>query len=270
MEKPELSDSWIYDLTRDTMTRVTFEVNQNKASMTTPAIWTPDGQHVTFGSRREEDSQMQIYGMSADGSGQTERLTPSGDRYRTTNSWSPDGKVLAFTQIGFGNLDIWTLSLQNEPQLQPILQTDFWELHAMFSPDGRWIAYTSNESGQSEVYVRPYPGPGEKIQISTQGGVQPVWARDGRELFYSQGEGFTSSGNPLMVVPVETGATFVAGQPAEVLEGTYDMGLGFSSNYDVSPDGKSFFMIKRTTEPPREIHVVLNWFEELKRLSPRN
>lgn len=111
--------------------------------------------------------------------------------------------------------------------------------------------------------VRPYPGPGEKVQISNSGGSQPVWARDGRELFYRNGD-------QMMAVSVERGADFVAGQPSLVFEGDYEAGVGFWANYNVSPDGKSFVMIKRTTEPPREINVVLNWFEELKRLAPRN
>jgi serine/threonine-protein kinase len=269
LEDGDKTNSWIYDLARDTLTRVTFEEQQN-ISDNAPAIWTPNGEKVTFGTTRENDRQMQTYWISADGRGQAERLTPSGDHRRGPASWSPDGKVLALVESPpASGMDIWTLSLEAEPKLQPFLQTDFWELQPMFAPDGRWIAYASNESGQNEVYVRPYPGPGEKIQISTHGGIQPVWSRDGRELFYFQGAGFRS-GNELMSVPVELGPTFTAGQPEVVLEGDFEKGPGFWSNYDVSPDGKSFYMVKRTTEPPREIHVVLNWFEELKRLAPRN
>ena len=269
LEEGDKTNSWIYDLTRNTLTRVTFEEHQNIAD-SSPAMWFPDGEKITFGTKREDDGQMQIYWMSADGRGQAERLTPSGDHRRGPASWSPDGKVLTVVDEPPGRgMDIWTLSLGAEPQLQPFLQTDFWELQPMFSPDGRWIAYASNESGQFEVYVQPYPGPGEKIQISTRGGIQPVWSRDGRELYYFQGAGFRS-GNELMSVPVELGPTFTAGQPQVVLEGDFEKGPGFWSNYDVSPDGKSFYMVKRTTEPPREIHVILNWFEELQRLAPRN
>jgi Tol biopolymer transport system component len=269
LEEGDKTNTWMYDLTRNTLTRVTFEEHHNILD-SSPAIWLPDGEKITFGTKREDDGQMQIYWMSADGRGQAERLTPSGDHRRGPASWSPDGKVLTFVGATPGRgMDIWTLSLGAEPQLQPFVQTDFWEFQPMFSPDGRWIAYASNESGQYEVYVRPYPGRGEKIQISTHGGIQPVWARDGRELFYFQGAGFRS-GNELMAVPVELGPTFTAGQPEVVLEGEFEKGPGFWSNYDVSPDGQSFYMVKRTTEPPREIHVVLNWFEELKRLAPRN
>ena len=132
----------------------------------------------------------------------------------------------------------------------------------MFSPDGRWIAYISNESGRYEVYVRPYPGPGEKEQISNNGGTQPMWARDGRALYYRNGK-------QMMEVSIEPGPNLVAGQPTLLFEGDFEMGgPDMWTNYDVSPDGESFIMIKRTTEPPRDIHVVFNWFEELKRLAP--
>jgi serine/threonine-protein kinase len=229
----------------------------------TPAIWSPDGERITFGSVREEDQQLQFYWMPADGSVQAERLTPSGGGWRSVNSWSPDGKALVYVENSqSGGIYIGVLSLEDEPQLRPFLQTPFWESAAMFSPDGRWIAHTSDESGRREVYVRPYPGSGEKVQISNEGGEQPVWARDGQELFYR-------NGNRMMTVPIQLGPTFSAGQPSLIFEGDYEMGgPGFWVNYDVSPDGESFLMIQRATEPPRQINVVLNWFQELERLAP--
>jgi Tol biopolymer transport system component len=247
---------WIYDLARDTLTPVTFEERPNKISYS-PAIWTPDGERITFGSAGEDNAEMNMYWMMADGSGQAEELLPKIGFYLSASSWSPDGKVLAFNK----SFDIWMLRIEDEPQLHPFLQTHSWEMYATFSPDGRWLAYSSDESGQVEVYVQPYPGPGEKVQISNNGGIHPVWARSSRELFYW-------NGSRMMTVPVELGTTFVAGQPSRVFEGDYEVGgPGYWVNYDVSPDGESFLMIKRTTEPPREINVVLNWFEELKRLA---
>jgi serine/threonine-protein kinase len=260
-EEGSVSNTWLYDLARDTLTRVTFEGRQDVGE-NTPAIWNPDGDKVTFGSIRE-GLERHLYSMAADGGGQAEQLTPNSG-YQSADSWSPNGKVLAYTQSSenIGG-DIGLVSLEGEPELRPFLQTPFWESQAKFSPDGAWIAYTSDESGRPEVYVRPYPGPGEKIQISNNGGSEPVWARDGKELFYR-------NGNRMMVVRVELGPTFTAGQPSLVFEGAYEAPAGGAiwTNYDVSPDGKAFLMIERTTEPPRDIHVVLNWFEELKRLVP--
>ena len=132
----------------------------------------------------------------------------------------------------------------------------------MVAPDGRWLAYTSNESGRYEVYVQPFPEPGEKFQISTGGGADPVWSRNGRELFYR-------AGNKMMAVPVQTGTRFVAGKPAELFEGRHET-LGAAGvpagSYDVAADGQRFLMVKAAAaRPPTQINVVINWFEDLKR-----
>jgi hypothetical protein len=137
------------------------------------------------------------------------------------------------------------------------------ERHPMFSPDGRWLAYTSNESGRDEVHVRSYPGPGGKQQISNEGGSQ-VWARDGRELFYR-------NGNRLMAVAVETEPEFSAGRPTRLFEETFDVGspsgVDYSSNYDIKADGDRFVMIRPVTQDATGYHlnVVLNLGEELRR-----
>ena len=134
----------------------------------------------------------------------------------------------------------------------------------MFSPDGHWLAYQSDESGQQEIYVRPFPGPGGKVPISTEGGVEPVWARNGRELFYRNGD-------KMMVAAFETKPTFAPAKPRLVFEGHYETGLfSFHPNYDVSPDGQRFLMIKASEQESAatQINVVVNWSEELKRLVP--
>ena len=134
----------------------------------------------------------------------------------------------------------------------------------MFSPDGRWLAYVSDESGRYEVYVQPYPGPGGKWQISTGGGKEPLWARDGRELFYRNGE-------QMMAVEITTEPTFSAGTPRLLFEGTYLSGTVFLAYYDVSPDGQRFLMVQASEQQasdPTQINVVLNWFEELKQRVP--
>ena len=141
-------------------------------------------------------------------------------------------------------------------------------MNGEISPDGHWLAYQSNESNQDEIYVRPFPSGDGRWPISNGGGTQPLWARNGRELFYRHG-------NTLLSVPVETTATFSAGTPTTVFEGSYfspPVGLA-GRTYDVSPDGQRFLMIKDAPagDPnvaPASIDVVLNWFEELKRLLP--
>ncbi len=128
----------------------------------------------------------------------------------------------------------------------------------MFSPDGRWLAYVSDESGRDEVYMQPFPGPGGKRQISTEGGREPVWARNGRELFYRQGD-------ELMAVEI-TLEPFTAGKPTMLFEGRYDRSYVAGANYDVTPDGQRFVFIKSSAEElaVTQLNVVLNWFEELK------
>ena len=134
----------------------------------------------------------------------------------------------------------------------------------MFSPDGRWLAYASDESGRTEIYVQPYPGPGAKWQISTDGGTEPQWNRNGRELFYR-------SGNRMMAVDVGTTPNLTVSKPKQIFEGEYEPTLVSAANYDVSPDGQRFLMLKAARvqdEAPTQINVVLNWFQELKRLVP--
>jgi len=132
----------------------------------------------------------------------------------------------------------------------------------MFSPDGRWLAYVSDESGRDKVYVQPYAASGEKQLISPEGGTEPQWSPDGRELFFRQGR-------QMMSVQVkQTEATLTAGRPQLLFEGPYVMGNAGEVNYDISPEGQRFLMIKETEPAPAQINVVLNWFEELKRLVP--
>ncbi len=161
---------------RETFTRLTFE------GANFIAIWTPDGKRLTFGSTRAGGS-VNLYWKPADGSGTAERLTTS-ENVQVLNSWSPDGQMLAFQASG----GIWVFPLEGERKPRPFLQTPFYDGGARFSPDGRWLAYVSDESGRFEIYVQPFPGPGGKWQISNGGGIEPVWAKNGRELFYRNGD----------------------------------------------------------------------------------
>jgi Tol biopolymer transport system component len=255
---------WQYDLSRDTLTRLTFEGNNNLVP-----IWTPDGKRLAFISNKEGPEN--IFWQLADGSGGLERLTTS-DYTHVPHSWSPDGQLLAFVEVSpTTGWDIWVLRVGGPSTVsgqvgkpQPFLRTPFNESVPRFSPDGRWLAYISNESGRFEIYVQPYPGPGGKWQISTEGGTEPAWNPNGRELFYR-------SGDRMMAVDIATQPGFAAGKPRMLFEGPYEPAPITNPNYDVSPDGQRFLMLKpveREQAVPTQINVVLNWFEELKRRVP--
>jgi eukaryotic-like serine/threonine-protein kinase len=150
--------------------------------------------------------------------------------------------------------------LRGERKPRPFVQTQFKQATPVFSPDGHWLAYTSNESGRFEVYVQSFPGPGARWQISINGGDQPVWARNGRELFYREE-------NKMMSVAVTTRSTFSVGTRTLVFAGPYQHSPSLGpADYDVSPDGRQFLMIQPSLQEPTatQINVVLNWFEELK------
>jgi serine/threonine-protein kinase len=252
----EDSQTWLYDLSRDTLTPFTFggTVNQN-------ANWTPDGKRIAFQSNRE--GPLNLFWQLADGSGGLERLT-TGEYTQAANSWSPDGQLLAFVEVNPDTgYDIWVLRL-GDRKAQPFIQTPGNESAPRFSPDGRWLAYISDDSGARETYVQPFPGPGGKWQISTEGGTEPVWNPNGRELFYR-------SGDKMMVVDITTQPSFSVGKPKLLFEGPYEPTPATFPYYDVSPDGQRFLMLKPAESAetaPTQINVVLNWFEELKRRVP--
>jgi eukaryotic-like serine/threonine-protein kinase len=250
------SQIWLYDLSRETLTRLTFEGNVNNRP-----VWTPDGKRIAFESNKEGPGN--IFWQLADGSGRLERLTTS-EYNNFPMSWSPDGQLLAFLEVTpTTGYDIWVLRL-GDRKAQPFLRTPFNESVPRFSPDGRWLAYISDESGRWEIYVQPYPGPGGKWQISTEGGTEPVWNRNGRELFYR-------SGDKMMAVDIAAQPSFIAGKTRVLFEGRYEPTPGTTPNYDVSPDGQRFLMLKSGEAgeaAPTQVNVVLNWFEELKRRVP--
>jgi serine/threonine-protein kinase len=251
---PEGGDIWIYEVGRGTRTRLTFE------GVNVEPVWSPDGERIAFSAGEDPDLQW----IPADGSATAQLLLQEKDT-QLPSSWSPDGRILAFYEIDPKTArDIWAMKIDGDAAPTPILVTEFNEHSPMFSPDGRWLAYVSDESGREEVYVRPYPGPGAKHAVSTEGGREPAWSPDGRELFYR-------SGNKMIVAPVETAPDFTAGTPRVLFEGPYIMYLGGGNNYDVTADGRRFLMIRRELGPaPTQINVVLNWTEELKRLVPTN
>jgi serine/threonine protein kinase/Tol biopolymer transport system component len=255
---------WLYDLSRETLTRLTFEGNYNYAP-----VWTPDGKRIAFQSNKE--GPLNLFWQLADGSGGLERLTTS-EYLHAPQSWSPDGQLLAFIEINpTTQRDIWVLRMGDPSagsgqvrKAQPFLRTRFDETAPRFSPHGRWLAYISDESGRYEIYVQPYPGPGGKWQISTEGGTEPVWNPNGRELFYR-------SGDKMMAVDIATQPGFAAGTPRMLFERRYEPAPFPAANYDVSSDGQRFLMLKSIEQEqaaPTQINVVLNWFEELKQKVP--
>ena len=250
------TQTWLYDLSQETLTRFTFEGNSNQNP-----VWTPDGKRIAFESNKE--GSQNLFWQLADGSGGLERLTTS-EYTHAPNSWSPDGQLLAYIEVNPATgRDIWVLRL-GDHKAQPFLRTPFNETAPRFSPDGRWLAYVSDESGRNEIYVQPYPGPGGKWQISTEGGTEPAWNPNGRELFYR-------SGNKMMAVDIATQPGFAAHKPRVLFEGQYQPTPATFPNYDVSPDGQRFLMIKPSEQAqaaPTQINVVLNWFEELKQKVP--
>jgi eukaryotic-like serine/threonine-protein kinase len=267
------SNIWLYDLARDTLTRFTFQGNYNLMG-----AWTPDGKRIAFESDTGGGA-LNLFWQLADGSGGLERLATS-EFTEGPSSWSPDGQMLAFFEINpTTGYDIWVLRMSDPStssgqvpsagsgqgrKAQPFLRTPFTEGAPQFSPDGRWLAYVSDESGRFEIYVQPYPGPGGKWQISTEGGTEPVWNPKGRELFYR-------SGDKMMAVDIATQPGFAAGKPRMLFEGQYVPTPATLHNYDVSPDGQRFLMLKPSEQAqsaPTQINVVLNWFEELKQKVP--
>ena len=247
---------WLYDLSRETPSRFTFGGNYNAAP-----VWTPDGKRIAFESIKE--GPQNLFWQLADGGGGLERLTTS-EYTQIPMSRSQDGQLLAFVELHPSTgYDIWVMRL-GDRKAQPFLRTQFNESAPRFSPDGRWLAYTSDESGRYEIYVQPYPGPGGKWQISTEGGTEPVWNPNGRELFYR-------SGDKMMTVDIATQPSFAPGNPRVLFEGQYVPTPASAPNYDVSPDGQRFLMLKPSESAetaPTQINVVLNWFEELKQKVP--
>jgi eukaryotic-like serine/threonine-protein kinase len=258
------SQCWLYDIARETLTRFTFQGGSNILG-----AWTADGKRIAFQSTKE--GAPNLFWQLADGSGGQERLTTS-EYTDAPASWSPDGRLLAFIEINpTTGYDIWVLRMGDPSaasgqvrKAEPFLRTPFNESAPRFSPDGRWLAYMSDESGGREIYVQPYPGPGGKWQISTEGGTEPVWNPNGRELFYR-------SGDKMMAVEITAQPSFSVGKPKVLFEGRYVLTAATFPNYDVSPDGQRFLMIKPSEQEqaaPTQINVVLNWFEELKRRVP--
>jgi serine/threonine-protein kinase len=259
--RDQQNDIWIYDLTRETLQRLTTDPGLNRFS-----AWTPDSKRVAFSAAREGAVE-NIYWQAADGSGAPERLSVSGTT-QAPLSFSPDGKRLVFITPLNPPYNLGVLSLDERKEAL-LLDTSFDESNGELSPDGRWLAYQSSESGSAQIYLAPFPDVhASKRQVSTGGGTRPLWSQDGRELFY-----YVSPGT-IMAVPVTPGADLTLGRPAVVVKGTNAEPGYAGRHYDVSPDGKRFLLMKdvetseTTKPPPTEIRLIRNWVTELERLVP--
>ena len=247
-------DLWLLDIVRGTTSR--FSLGLLSSGM----VWSPDSNWLTFMASRAGVTG--LYQKPSNGAGQDELLLSATDAEPTDRS--QDGRFLLYQRNDpKTKWDLWVLPLFGDRKAKPFLQSEFDESQGQFSPDGRWVAYASNESGRPEVYVQPFPGPGPKIQISTAGGVQPKWRRDGRELFYR-----VDGTGKLMAVEIKADGQFQAGVPrllsVETTVATHGMQSG--DHYAVSADGKRVFSIKASQESAAApITVVLNWTAGLKK-----
>jgi len=262
------SDIWVYDLERDALTRLTFAGQANEIP-----VWTPDGERIAY-SFREQNGVYNLWWIRADGGGDAQVLSESKSQQYPA-SWRPDGKVLAFMQLNPDtNWDIMSLPVEGNEKSgwkpgapNAFLNSAFMEDFSKFSPDGRWLAYHSNESGSDEVYVRPFPGPGGKWQISTGGGNYPEWSRNSKELFYR-----TIDSKIMMVPYTVSGDSFHADKAILWSSGQFT-DLGPNYNFALHPDGKRFAVMKApTTEQSaavNKVSLVFNFFEELRRRTAR-
>ena len=241
-------DVYLYEFARASLIRFTNDGDNGYPR------WTPDGKQVTFW--RHKTSGLDVISKSIDSGSEVKFMSrENGD----VQSWSPDGKTLVFMQMTpETSLDLWMKSGDQQPR--PWLVTRFRELLADFSRDGKYVAYTSDESGQYEIYVRPASGEGGKWQVSSEGGEEPLWSKDGRELFYRNGPKW-------MVAEVTTEPQFKASTPHMLFEGPYLNVPGVS--YDVAADGRFLMLEENYKQPPTfQLQAILNWSEEVKRRVP--
>jgi Tol biopolymer transport system component len=271
------TDIWVYDWERDALTRLTFAADKNDAP-----VWTPDGKRIVYASA-EKGAAANLWWIRADGGGDAQRLTASKDP-QYPSSWSPDGKVLAFSQMNSAtSWDVMTLPVEGSEASgwkpgapKQFASSPAVEMLPAFSPDGRWIAHMSNESGFYEIYVRPFPGPGGKWQISNGGahgigGWGPEWSRNGKELLY-----YVPSSHQIMAVSYTTsGDSFVAEKPyvwsrGQIADRRVDIN---NPNFSLHPDGKRIAVLRSSSTesgppPVKTVSFIFNFFDELRRKVP--
>jgi Tol biopolymer transport system component len=264
------TDIWIYDWERDTLSRRTFDTADDARP-----VWSPDGTRIAYASRRGGSSVFNLYWQRADGTGDAERLTTS-ENAQWPSSFHPDGRTLAFLENESGRQsDVMMLPIDGDEKSgwkpgvpRAFLKASYSESSAMFSHDGRWIAYISNEGGRSDIFVQPYPGPGGKYQLSSATADDPTWSRTAPEFFF-----LNTADLRVMVMPYRVeGNTFVAGKPVPLHE-TRIAGRprSPSRDLDLHPDGKRFVVAGSESETAQRLDKVVfvfNFFDELRRIAP--
>jgi len=242
---------WTLDIGRGVLAKPVAEGNPHAA------VWSPDGQRLAFSSDR--GGVANLFVQAADGTGKVERLVSS-PRHADPGSWTRDGRWLAYAELDpVTGWDVWALDLATR-RATPLRRTAAAEQHPALSPGGRWVAYASDESGRFEVYVEAFPAGGKRLQLSVDGGREPLWAPDGRQVFYR-------TGDQVMSVRVTNDAALAAERPVKVLDAPYPYSSSYgNAGYAVAPDGQHFYFLHPAQEPamPTRINVVVNWLEELK------
>jgi len=246
-------DIWMIDLERGLPTRFTFGALRED-----DPTWSPDGTYLVFSSNGYGDKQS-IYRKLANGAGNDELLSDAVSVQTSGMDWSPDGKNILFASIGEkSGADIWILPMASEAKPYPLLQSEFNERQGHFSPDGRYFAYVSNESGRDEIYIQSFPVGTGKWRVSTNGGLQPHWRRDGKELYYE------ATDKKLMAVPVKRDGNVEIGAATALFQ--TEIAVGSPNRYDVAADGQRFLInspLQSGQESP--FNVILNWTSTLKK-----
>ena len=240
---------WVLDLQSGARHRL-----QTGGYQTEP-VWSPDGQKIAFSGLVDSTSTIGIHVWNADGSGSGEVLY-AGDFDTWPSSWSTDGQHFAFTGGDIDN-DVWVVDLDSTRTLHQVTDLSSDQRNPVFSPDGQWLAYQSDESGRFEVVVVPYPELDAKHPISFDGGTEPIWGQNGRQLYYR-------NGRRMMRVAVRTAPGFAVGAPEELFRGAFEQDLSRDRSYDVTPDGNHFFLLQADPAAAPELRIVTNWIEELK------
>jgi serine/threonine-protein kinase len=247
-------DVWVLNLDRGALTRLTF----GPASNFNP-LWTHDGKRILYTSERPV---FDVYSKAADGSGSEEAVSTSANDKHPLSLTPDDNTLLMDVSVPKLGEKLWLLSLAGNREAKPFLAMPSQQQTGAVSPDGHWIAYQSRESGKAEIYLEAFPAGGSRVQLSTDGGTEPVWARNGKELFYR-------AGKKLMAVPISVGAGSAPGRPKVLFEGDFMQGLQLPT-YDVSLDGRQFYFLQKSKQAEQQarIEIILNWFEELKQRVP--
>ena len=266
--RDDLDDIWVYDLSRGAMTRLTFEPGEDE----TP-VWSPDGRFIAYRStssllaRGAGGGGSVVVRTASDGSGTEEALWER-EHHVHVSDWTPDGRSLLVEVRAEADFDVMLLELDSgEPEPRPLLDSRFQERSPRISPDGRWIAYTSDESGRDEVYLQRFPELGDKRSVSTDGGVQPVWSRDGETLYYR-------GSRSIMSVAISHREPYQVGAPEALFPDDFVRGQGLGhTSYDVAPDGRLFLLQALSASGDGSVdsiqfQVALDWFEELEERVP--